>query len=354
MKKNRIALFFVIVLAGLLLTGCSGLPVADWAGVTTTKDVVYVSYGGSVLAVDAATGSQKWRYPEKLDAARQFFAPPAVTDSLVVVGSQTSPGVLYGLDINTGVEKWSYADAKGKWIAGAIVVKNTILAPNGDGKLYALSLDGKFLWEALDSKAGLWATPLTDGELAYVASQDHNLYALNVASGKVVWQKDLGSAILFNPVIGPDGTIYLATLENKVLAVNKDSGNIRWTFQIANQVWASPVLVGDNIYIGDLASKIYSISAAKGTQVGQWDAPGPITSRAAGDSKGVVFAAETGEVFGITAGGEKFFNQKITGKIYSPLAAVNDLVIVGVYQGDNLLVAYDAAGKAAWSLPVPK
>jgi outer membrane protein assembly factor BamB len=351
MKKNRKPLVIVVLLAVILLAGCSALPVPYWPGVTASQNLAYVSDGGSMQVVDIATGSKKCSFPtDKLDPALQLYAMPVTFDGTVIVGGLNN--ALHALDSSTCVEKWTFGDAKGKWISSPIIVDSTILAANGDGHLYALDMSGKFKWKFAANSA-FWATPVSDGKLVYIPAQDRTLYAINIADGSLAWKKDLGAAGLYFPILD-DGIIYMSTVENKVLAINTADQSILWTFTAKNNLYASPVLWGTNLYIGDLGNKVYAISKADGSSQGEWDAPGPIVAPGAVTSRGIVFVTESGDVFGMTDKGEKYFNQKINGKLYSAPVVANDVVIVAGYQADNLLVAYDAAGKQSWTLPVPK
>jgi outer membrane protein assembly factor BamB len=351
MKKNRIPFVFVVLLAGILLAGCTSLPVPYWPGVTTSsQNVAYVAEAGSLVAVDVTNGSQKCRFPAAIEAGQLLFSAPVVSDGILYVGGLNN--TLHAIDANTCVEKWSFTEAKGKWVASPIVAGGTILAPNGDYNLYAIGTDGKLKWKFAANSA-LWATPVSDGKVVYFASNDRSLYAYRISDGTQVWKISLDAASLYFPILDKD-VIYLSTIDNKVLAINTGDGSIKWTFPAKNNLYASPVLMGATLYIGDLGNKVYAISEADGTSQGEWDAPGPIVAPAAVTSKGLVFVSESGDVFGMTDKGEKYFNQKINGKLYSTPVVANDLVIVAGYQADNLLYAYDASGKLTWTLPVPK
>ncbi len=263
MKKNRITLVLFVLLAALVLAGCSALPVPYWPGASGGQNVAYVSYGGSMEVVDAATGARKCGFPtDKVDAAQQLFAMPVTFDGTVIAGGLNN--VLHALDSSTCVEKWTFTEARGKWVASPIIVDGSILAANGDGHLYALDMSGKLKWKYAATSA-IWATPVSDGKVVYVPSQDRNLYAINIADGTLVWKKDLGAASLYFPIL-EDGTIYLSTVAKNVLAINTSDGSIKWPFSTQNDLYASPVMMGSTLYIGDLGNKIYAISKADGSQ----------------------------------------------------------------------------------------
>jgi outer membrane protein assembly factor BamB len=192
----------------------------------------------------------------------------------------------------------------------------------------------------------------------YASSQDRNLYAINVATGKQVWSVALDAAGLYTPIL-ENGTIYLSTLAKQVVAINPKNGEKLWTANLSGTVFGSPVLVGKNLFIADESSKLYAFAASNGAKVGEWATPGPVTATVAAFSKGVLVVCEAGDVIGFSEAGEKIFSQKINGKLYTRPVQVQDVVVVAVTapsggQIDKLLVAYDSTGKEAWSLPVPK
>lgn len=362
MKKNRIALVLAVVMVSMLLASCGSVPNANWPGLTVDQDIAYVADGSSLTAVYAAgtqAGTQKWRFPaDKLDPNLQIYAAPAISNGMVLVGSENANStIFYALDAALGTQKWTFTEAKGKWLAGAVVGGDLIIAPNSDGHLYALGMDGKLRWK-FQAKAGFWATPVTDGTLVFAPSQDRNLYAIKVANGEQAWSLPLDAAGLYTPILN-NGTIYLSTLAKQVLAINSQTGKKLWTATVDGTIFGSPILVGDNLYIADENSKLYAFVAATGAKVGDWATPGPVTATVGAFSKGILVVTEAGDVVGFSETGEKLFSQKINGKLYTRPAAAQDLAIVAVTAPagvtiDNLLIAYDSTGKQTWSLPVPK
>jgi eukaryotic-like serine/threonine-protein kinase len=357
MKFSKMKWLFFVIAGSMLLSACGALPQASWPGVSAEPQnkYVYAAYAGGVFKVDSSNGTMVWRYPEKADAAKQFYAAPTATDELVVVGDYAN--TLFGLDPATRAEKWTFTEAKDKIVGGSLIVNKTILAPSADGTLYALSMDGKLMWK-FTTGASVWATPVSDGTLVFVPSMDHYLYALNLSDGSQVWKTDLGASGVYGLLLDKsnDNNLYLSTMGNEVLAVTSRRGDILWRFKTAGSPWAVPVVKDGLIYIGDLSNKVYAISATAGTSTWQMDAPGPITSAPAVTSKGLVFASEEGDVFGVTFSGQKEWNQKINGKLYSAPVLTGDAVVVGVTSGENnlLLVSYDASGKQIWSFTVPQ
>ncbi len=87
----------------------AGVP-AGWAYEGSRPTIVdgrlYQTIGDEVQSRDAATGELLWRRRNTERASRRPASPPAVAGGQLVFGTQD--GVLYGLDIDTGLTAWAY------------------------------------------------------------------------------------------------------------------------------------------------------------------------------------------------------------------------------------------------------
>lgn len=356
MKFSKLKWLFIVIIGSFLLSACGALPMSSWPGVSvsTQGNYVYAAYASGVFKVDTTNGNMVWRYPEKADNAKQFYAAPASDSSgLVVVGDYEFS--LFGLDSETRAEKWTNADAKGQLVANPLIVNNLVVAPSADGTVYALSpTDGKTVWK-FSSGAAFWAKPVSDGKIVYISSMDHYLYALKLSDGSLVWKTDLKAAGVYGVNLADDGHIYLSTLGNEVLALTANRGDIIWRFATKGSPWAIPVVKDGVVYLGDLSNKAYAIASDTGKSIWEVDVPGPIVSSPVLTSNGMIYAAETGDVFELNYSGKKDWNQTINGKLYSAPVIVGDVVVVGVTSGDKnlLLVGYDFSGKQIWTFVVP-
>jgi|YNPNPStandDraft_1061719.scaffolds.fasta_scaffold00579_12 outer membrane protein assembly factor BamB len=358
MRLKHFSIILLLVVTSLFLGGCSGAGAManNWPGITIDQDTVYVAYAGGVMAVRLSDGSLVWRFPEKVESGRTFYAAPAVSDGLLVVGDYA--GTLHALDAASGVQKWAFTPQvksgnAARFVGSALIHQDMILAPTaGHDSLYAVSLTGKELWRFPTGQA-IWAQPVSDGERVYIASMDHYLYAVRLVDHQQVWKKDLGAALVAAPVLA-DGTLYLGTLGNEMIAVSTD-GEILWRYTTDGAIWSSPVLVEGSLYFGDAAGSIYAVDVTSGT--GRWKidlSSGAITGSGAVVSGNLVFSSENGSLVAVGLDGRRLWTQTFQGKLYTGPAVSDDKIIVAITQGDQLLKALDSNGNELWSFAPPK
>jgi outer membrane protein assembly factor BamB len=96
-------------------------------------NLVYVTAApGKVVALDAATGAERWR----TDLRMVITAAPTVAGTAVLIGTQD--GVVFGLDAHTGAVLWDFTTA-GQITGSPIVAGDTMYVASHDGTLYAVT-----------------------------------------------------------------------------------------------------------------------------------------------------------------------------------------------------------------------
>jgi outer membrane protein assembly factor BamB len=343
--KKKILIIIMFSILAMSLTACSGMMNASgWPGISGDEDSVYVAYANQVYSLRLKDGSVNWRYPEKVEAAKTFFANPAINGSNVIVGDYKN--TLTALNIQTGVANWTYEGAKNRYIGGALVVEDTILAPNADHNLYALDLNGNLKWKFLANHA-LWSSPIVHDNVIYLSSMDHYLYAINIKSGDLIWEVDLGGAIVYSPSFDTD-TIFVATLANEVIAINAKDGSTKWKNTSETSLWSQPVYYDDVVYYGDTVGKIYAVSATNGNSIWDYVMGEMVSGAPVVMPEGVVFAGENGKLVALDFNGNILWTRSITGKLYTGPVIVDDMLILGISQGEDVIKAYDFNGNEIW------
>jgi len=355
MKSFRFPLLSVVFLAiAGLLSACGGVVLpSGFPGVSTDQKTAFLAFNQYIYAVDLSNGTQKWRYPEKGSTAITFFAAPALTpDGQLIVGGYDNK--LYSLDPATGVEKWQFAEAKDRFVGGALVTPQGIFAPSADDNLYALNFAGKKLW-TFTTKGPNWATPGTNVQCncIYLASMDHFLYALNAGNGAVLWKTDLGFAMAGTPTWGSDNTLYIGNFGSQMVSLNAQDGSVRWKTTLQGWVWGGPGLDGKNLYFGDLNGNFYKLQASDGKILWKINSDGPITGSPLVTLDAIYFTTDAGSLYAITGESTIKWNAPVGGKIYSPPVMAGDNILVSPEGTDSVLAAYQANGTLVWPKFIP-
>lgn len=341
----------LVLMSALLLSSCTGqLTGTSWPGISTNQDTIYVSYLTRVYAIRSNDGSVIWQYPAK--AGREtFFAAPVIADGNLIVGSYNN--ALYSLDPNTGSLKWTFSQAKGKFIASPLVVDGKIFAPNGDYNLYAVDLNGNLLWK-FAAKQALWSRPVSDSVNVYQASMDHSVYAIDINTGSKVWSIDLGGAVLYSPTLSPDGVLYVSTLARNLVAINTADGKIIWQRSFDTDLWTQPALADTNLFFGDINGKVYAVSAKDGSDVWSQAVNEPVVGFPTTISNGIVFATEKGSLIAMTFAGDRLWSRTLDGIIYTGPTQVGANLAVGIVKGKDFLKLINDSGQDVWTFVPPK
>ena len=312
--KKRFTLILFVLLAALLLSSCSTSAASggtSWPGLAADADNVYIADGTYVYAATLANGKQLWKFPEK--SSSSFFASPVLTeDGQLLVGSEGNDHALYSIDPKTGKEKWPgpFIDAKNRWVASPLVFNNTIYAPNADGNLYILSMDGKLI-DAVD----------------------------------------LGGAIPGGPVVGTNG-LYVGSFTKKLEVVS--NGDHRVLAEAPNWIWGAPVLNGGTLYYADLDGNVYSFDLAGKKQNWSVKLDGAIVASPLVIGDEIIVATEAGTVVSLDKDGKNVWERAVGGKIYSNIVSSGELTLVSPTSVAFQIAALDKDGKLVWSFTPEK
>jgi outer membrane protein assembly factor BamB len=229
-----------------------------------------------------------------------------------------------------------------------------VFAPNSDGILYVLDLqDGmspKSAIQKIDLGGSLWARPSTDGELVYVASVDHHLYAINPETYEFAWPAiDLGGAAPGTPLVGPNGNIYIGSFTAEVIKVDPARGADTLLTSTQGWVWGGPVSDGQNIYFGDLEGNLFAVDAASGDQVWSIQPDGPVVGSPLVMTDFIVFVTESGSVYAVDNEGNIVWQRDVGGQIYTDPIDGSDRILIAPFQAEFSLAVLDTNGNQVWT-----
>ncbi|MBM3124731.1 MAG: PQQ-like beta-propeller repeat protein [Chloroflexi bacterium] len=357
MNKKTILVILAFTMGAVFLGACSGqVPINNWAGLAADANRAYLSSGSFVYAIDLGTGEEVWRYPQEADGKLLFFATPYLTsDGQLLIGSQGTEHAFVSINPETGRDNWAnpFSGAQGLWVAAPLEFNGRIYAPNTDGFIYVLDLNGKPAGDPIEIGGALWSSPATDGTRMYVASLDHHLHIVDPETGISQQEIDLGGAVPSSPVVAEDG-VYVGSFASRIDYVTF-SGSRELVEEAPNWVWGTPVLDDDTLYYADLDGNIFSLDIPTGRQ--NWGAvkpDGPVVARLLVDGDKIFVATESGTFYALDRESKIVWEKELGGSIYTSPVSAGDLILVAPYKSEFALAAYDAQGRQAWTFTPEK
>jgi len=140
---------------------------------------------------------------------------------------------------------------------------------NKFGNLSAVRLsDHEVLWRRMrdprnSGKPTDVTAPVYHGGRVYVAFLDGELIALDAATGKPAWKRNLHSHLESSPMT-VRGMLYIGTDETDVVALRASDGAIRWRFNSPAAIKASPSHHDGRVYVADYESSMFCLDAKSG------------------------------------------------------------------------------------------
>ena len=359
MNMKKLSLIPLLALGALILSACSGsrTAVSNWPGLAADSKRAYLSAGSQIYAVDLKTGKEVWRYPAAADSKHVFFASAVLSpDGQLLVGSEGTVHAFVSINPETGKDNWAtpFTGARGPWVASPLVLNDTIYAPNSDGYIYVLDMNGKPSDDPIQIGGALWSAPATDGKLLYITSLDHHLHVIDPAKQSQGDPIDLGGAAPSSPAVSTDGA-YVGSFASGIEFVGSD-GRHEAIAKASGWIWGKPTLEDETLYYADLNGKIYSFDLASGKQNwGDVSPDGAIVASLLVDADRIYVASEAGNLIALDRDAKQVWEKEVGGKLYTTPLASADLILVAPYQqADYLLAAYDADGKQAWTFAPAK
>lgn len=251
-------------------------------------DTVYVATtGGEVRAIDRRTGEQGW----SVDVGHGFRgSSPVVLNGTVYVGSigrkpdvvsgdgagaQYESPALLALDADTGEESWRYDDvAPRDYIASSPASDGErVYCTCSDGNLYALSAgSGAVVWTRSIVGHAEPSPSIADGVVYYASPTKGTyrevgarLWALDATSGTDLWTSGIAESNIGSSPSIANGTVLLAAWSVTVstsgesdsddsatlYAVDASSGRKQWTTPVRARAHSGPGIAGEMIYLAN-------------------------------------------------------------------------------------------------------
>lgn len=251
-------------------------------GAAFDDGVVYITTGlGEVAALDAATGTIKWR----VKPAGPLRGSPTISFGSVYVMTQDNQ--IVALNAADGASQWNESGSVAQTgvfgVAAPAAGQGTIVAGYSSGELVAYRYEnGRQLWSdalartsiatSVSTLTDIDADPIVERGRVYALGQGGRMAAYELVTGQRVWELNLAG--ISTPAIAGEW-IFTLTDEAKLLCIAKATGKVRWMAQLqryrnekkkTNPIfWTGPVLAGNRLWVANSRGEIETLSVTDGT-----------------------------------------------------------------------------------------
>jgi eukaryotic-like serine/threonine-protein kinase len=294
------------------------------------------STAGKLYAVDRAAGNKKW----ELNLKTRLTSSPAVADGLVYLGG--FDGNFYAVDAAAGEVKWTFKTG-------------------GERRFSGTHLHG--MQPAAETTSDPWdcwlSSPVVWNGAVYFGSGDHNVYALNAATGALKWKFQTGEVVHASPAIA-DGMVFIGSWDSNFYALDAASGAEKWRFKTGDDpdshnqqgIQSSAAVADGMVYFGCRDSHLYALDERTGEKKWAFSTKGSWVLNSPAVSKGKVYfgTSDTGILYAADAktGAIEFAVGFNGWPVYSSPAIAGEMLYVGstdgTLQGINL-----PSGRVSWS-----
>ena len=112
-------------------------------------------------------------------------------------------------------------------------------------------------WTATTGAQIRYSSPMVAGDVVYVGSQDHMLYAFHAATGSILWTATTGGSVGSSPAVA-NGVVYIGSQDHKLYAFDTATGSTLWTATTGDQIHSSPAVANGVVYVGSWDHKLYA------------------------------------------------------------------------------------------------
>lgn len=243
---------------------CGGVGVGGGLVMVGTDD-------GRVWALDEKNGKTLW----KTQLNGQVLSPPQSDGNTVV--AVTFSGNLIGLDAKTGEKKWLYAAGAPvlslRASSAPLLYDTGVIAGLNNGKVVAVDFNnGQPLWETrvgvaqgsseIERQSDIAGNLLIDNDMLYVVSYQGRLAALDLRSGRRLWETNASSYVGLSAGFG---NIYVVASNGNITAFTKNNQGARWeqTALARRQLSGSATFAG-YIAVGDFEGYLHLLAQSDG------------------------------------------------------------------------------------------
>lgn len=235
------------------------------------ENVVFFVDKETLSCVDAKTGLNIW-------TNSIGYVPAAVvaTEEGVICCLRDPPGVAL-VDLESGRVRWKFEDDR--WFdTGPLVHGDIVYALCGNGRLYALRLaTGEVLWMR-NIPGSAFAEPCLFGDQILVAERRGRI-TLVEPDGSSVWSRSVSEwsglqdhDVIATPAIHHDGAFIVGGDDGGIFCVDLRDGHLRWWVP-TGRIRSSPAVADHGIYVGIFGGHTFCLDPRTGKDLWRFEPP---------------------------------------------------------------------------------
>lgn len=266
------------------------------------EGTLYIGTERYVLAVDAKTHTEKWRFTPQTGRVK---LDPVVIGAKVLVATSD---YFYALDRETGREKWR---TKSEGRAGAPVVSGGVLFASSSGSMIGLDAQsGQRKWIGALTGSIVESYAASSG-MAFIASSSTNasysvLRAVDLQTGIEKWTFNLPGTMYHSGPAFADGVVYAGNGNGPgyFVAVDSASGKEKWHFQAESSYVGDPLVAGGVLYFGSGEANgekgyVHALDAPTGKEKWAFETDAPVPAMPAAGDGMLFFVTEKGSLYAL-------------------------------------------------------
>lgn len=277
---------------------------------------------------------------------------PEIAGSRLFIADGSGQMTAYALE--DGRELWQAKD-NGPSHASVLEVNETLFYGTAEGRLIARkATDGGELW-AIDLGAAVETQPSVSGGRLFVQLRNHQIFALDAATGKILWAYKRSVPLLTTlqraskPVVW-NNKLYVGFADGTVASFNVEEGMMLWERKISSgdkfiDVDMTPTFFNGQLWIGSSSGDIHVLDPKTGRTVRTMDFASGHEPIQYGES--LIFGTIDGRLVGVNAAGKIVMSYQVSQAQLSSVTVWKKGFAVTDVEG-NLFFVDGTEGKVLW------
>ena len=282
-------------------------------GLSVSDDIIAVTTGtGKIFALEKNKGNLVWNK----EIRAPIRASPIISGNFLLVLAKDNR--LYCYDLVTGELSWTHEGLEETSTfmgsSSPVVSKGIVVVTYSSGEIYAINLsNGGVIWsenlsklvskKSLESISDIRGNAVIQNNVVYVISHNGRMAALNLNSGKKIWESNIGG--IQTPWVASK-FVYVLSKNNELICLTSKEGKVVWVSKLKDFIkykkkdrsvsWTGPLLAGHMLIISGTHGLIASISPYTGKFLGAINVKASVENQAIVSNEIVFFLTTKGDL----------------------------------------------------------